>query len=91
MLPIERISGKNGNKILAAGTHTVQLTGFVSKADATAITGMKVNGVALANMDAYWPAGTTFDKGELFLFPIDLVITEVTVAAAGAINAILRS
>lgn len=85
------MASEAGDKVLAAGTHTVRINGFVSKADATSITGIKVDGVALANMDAYWPAGTTFDKGDMFLFPLSLNITEITVAAAGVITAFLRS
>lgn len=87
MNALETISAKLGNKILAAGEHAIKIRGFISRADGTAISNVLVNGQAAALTD-FWPNGTTFAKGELFLFPEDLPVNGITVAAAGNIMVI---
>lgn len=89
MNALETLSAKLGNKILAAGEHAIKLRGFVSRVDGTTITEVKVDGVA-EDLTKYWPNGTTFDKGELFLFPEDVNVNSITVGVAGSIN-IIRS
>ena len=88
---IETLSAALGNKILAAGAHTINIQGFVSRDATTTITAATINGVAhnAAALAAYWPEGTVFGVGELFLFAATDEVTAITVGGAtGSITAI---
>lgn len=77
-----------GNKILGAGEHTINIQGSVSRADGTTITGLTINDQELTDLTGYWPEGTTFAAGELFLFASTDKVTAITVGEDGSINAI---
>jgi len=78
---IETLSAKMGNKILAAGTHAIKIQGFIARVDDTTVTDLVVNGVTVSSPTDYWPSGTTFASGELFLFAATDLITSITVGA----------
>ena len=86
----ERTSAMSGNKILASGTHAINLVGFVSRDDATTITGATINGVELdeEGLEKYFPEGTTFYKTELFMFPNGESPSSITVGTGGSISVI---
>lgn len=92
--PTERMAARFGNRILAAGEHTINVAGFISRDDTTTITGATIKGVELdadGLEDAgYFPEGTVFYKTELFMFPEGEEPTAITVGGAtGSISVIV--
>lgn len=85
---VNQISGLFGIKIITgAAAHAVNCRGFVARIDATQITAMTING-ASATLTDYFPAGTTFYKGELFTFGAGKTVTSITLAALGSLATI---
>lgn len=87
MTPLETLSAHMGNKILGVDTHDIRIRGFVAREDDTEVTGLTVGGDELTDLTDYWPEGTTFAAGELFLFAATTEVTSITIAA-GSVTAI---